>query len=76
MRSVYIPANIRGVVYTIFSLLSLGVGATQIGYAAAETGQPTWLTVTIAVTTFVGAGIGYTAATNTQTDNHPAEMPD
>lgn len=65
MRTVFIPANARGIIYTIFGLLGLAIGATQVGYAAAEAGQPVWLTVTLAVYAFVGTGIGYTAASNT-----------
>lgn len=65
MNRVAIPEKARAVVYTIFGILGLGIGATQVGYAAAEAGQPTWLTVSLAVYAFLGTGIGYTAATNT-----------
>lgn len=61
---VTIPPELRRVVYAIYALIGLGLGATQVGYAAAEAGQPTWLTVTLAVFAFVGTGIGATAATN------------
>ena len=63
--SVYIPANIRGPIYAIYALLGLGLGATQVGFASAQAGQPTWLTVALSVFAFVGVGIGYTAASNT-----------
>lgn len=63
--SVYIPANVRGPIYTIFAILGLGIGATQVGFAAADAGQPVWLTVSLAVYAFVGTGIGFTAASNT-----------
>lgn len=67
MKTVAIPAKARAIVYTIYGVLGLAVGATQVGYAAAEAGQPVWLTVTLAVYAFIGTGIGYTAATNTPT---------
>jgi len=60
--------NIRRVTYKITALLGLGVGATQVGFLAAEAGQPLWLTVTIAVYGFLAAGIGFTSASNTPRD--------
>lgn len=65
-----IPAKARVYVYSIFGVLSLAVGACQVGYAAIGGAQPDWLTVALAVVPFVGAGIGYTAAT------HVPEAPD
>lgn len=59
-----IPAKARTYVYAIFGLVSLAVGAVQVGYAAIGDGQPDWLTVALAVVPFLGAGIGYTAATH------------
>jgi len=41
------------------------IGSIQVGYAAAEAGQPVWLTVALAVFAYVGGAIGYTAATHT-----------
>lgn len=65
MSSVYIPAKVRGPVYLVYGFLGLGLGATQVGFAAAESKQPVWLVVALAVYAFLGTGIGYTAATNT-----------
>ena len=56
---------IRSHVYTIFWCLGLALGATQVGFAAADAGQPVWLTVALAVYAFLGAGVGYTAGQNT-----------
>lgn len=53
--------------YQVFWIVSLILGATQVGYAAADAGQPVWLTVALAVFAFLGVGIGYTAARNTPT---------
>jgi protein-S-isoprenylcysteine O-methyltransferase Ste14 len=63
--TVFIPAKVRGIVYTIFALIGLALGGAQVGYSAAETSQPLWLKVALAVFAFVGGAIGYTAASNT-----------
>lgn len=63
--SVYIPPSVRGPLYAAFALVGLVLGAIQIAFSAAETGRPVWLTVALAVYPFVGAGIGFTAASNT-----------
>lgn len=55
-------------VYATFWLVGLGLGGTQVWYAAAESGQPTWLTVALAVYAFLGAGVGYTAQANVPDD--------
>ncbi len=59
-------------VYIAFWLVGLGLGGTQVGYAAAESGQPTWLTVALAVYAFLGAGVGYTAQANVYAGEHEA----
>lgn len=56
--------RVRGVIYQVAAWLGLALGATQVGYAAAHTGQPVWLTVALSVYGFVGAGIGFTAWAN------------
>lgn len=55
----------RRIAYVLSFLVGLGLGATQVGYAAAEASQPSWLTVTLAVYAFLAAGLGVTAAQNT-----------
>lgn len=60
-----ISPEARAMVYTIFAFLGLGLGGTQVGYAAAEAGQPVWLTVALAVYAFLGSAFGYTAVTHT-----------
>lgn len=60
-----IPASWRKPLYRIYALLGLGLGATQVGFAAAEAGQPVALTVSLAVYAFIGTGIGFVAQRNT-----------
>jgi hypothetical protein len=50
--------------YQVFWVVSLLVGAAQVGFAAADATTPTWLKVTLSVLPFVGAAIGYTAQAN------------
>lgn len=67
MKTELLPPNVRKPAYSIYALLGVVIGATQVGYSAAEAGQPTWLTVTLAVYAFVGGALGLTAAKNTDT---------
>ena len=57
----YIPAAKRKLVYAVFAFLGLGLGAVQVGFATAELGTPVWLSVSLAVYTFVAAAVGFTA---------------
>lgn len=72
MHGLQIPARARAYVYGVFGAVSLAVGAAQVGYAAVQTPAPDWLTVALAVVPFLGAGIGYTAATHTPAADPPA----
>jgi len=58
----------RQIVYIIYTVAGLGLGATQVAYSASNSGQPSWLTVALAVFGFLGAAIGATAASNVGTD--------
>lgn len=60
-----IPARYRAHAYRTFAWLGIIIGATQIAYAAADAGQPTALTVTLAVYAFVGGALGFVANANT-----------
>lgn len=57
--------QIRKPLYALYALLGIVVGAIQVAYVAADAGQPTWLTVSLAVYGFVGTAFGLTAASNT-----------
>lgn len=63
-----LPTKVRTKLYLVYALIALALGATQVGFASADAGQPTWLTVTLAVFVFVGAGFGFTAASNPTVD--------
>ena len=54
----------RRIAYQVFWTVSLATGAAHVGFQSADVGVPAWLTTTLAVLPFVGAGIGYTAQAN------------
>ncbi|QFQ29699.2 hypothetical protein EEW87_004190 [Janibacter melonis] len=62
-----LPPKTRAVIYYAYGAVGLCLGATQVGYASAQAGQPTWLTVALSVFSFLGVGLGLTAASNTVT---------
>lgn len=66
-----ISAEARRVLYAVYAFLGLGLGAVQVAFAAADSGQPVWLTAALAVYAFLGTGLGFTAAANTR----PARIP-
>jgi hypothetical protein len=59
-----LPATVRRWFFAAYALIGVGIGATQVGFSAAELGQPTWLVVALAVYAFIGGAFGLTAATN------------
>lgn len=69
MTTLAMPAKVRVYVYAVLGVLSLAVGATQVGYAALNAPNPDWLTVALAVVPFLAAGLGYTAATHTPSED-------
>ena len=71
LTNVLSPA-VRQAIYLGYALVGLVLGAVQVGLSAAQLGQPTWLTVTLAVFAFVGTALGATAASNTRTAGAPS----
>ena len=63
-----LPAKARGWLYTIYALVVLAEGGTQVGYATAGADQPTALLVVIAITAYVGGALGLVAASNTSSE--------
>lgn len=57
--------NARKALYGGYGIVGLGLGAAQVGFAAAEAGQPVWLTVSLAVYGFLGAAFATLAVGNT-----------
>jgi hypothetical protein len=65
-----IPSTWRKAIYAGYAIIGVIIGAIQVGFAAAELGQPVWLTVTLAVYAFVGGAVGLTASTHTPQQKH------
>ena len=61
-----LPAHYRKVAYAVYAVVGVLLGAIQVGYGAAEAGQPVALTVALAVYAFLGGALGVTAAANTE----------
>ena len=66
--STYIPATWRKPIYGAFAVAGVIIGAIQVGFAAAEAGNPLWLNITLAVFPFVAGAVGFTASANTSND--------
>lgn len=52
---------LRRKLYAVYGVIGLVLGATQVGFAAAEAGQPVALTVALAVYGFLGGAFGFGA---------------
>ena len=71
-----LPANVRAIIYWAYAAIGVTLGSVQVGFAAADAGQPVWLVVALSVFAYLGAAFGLTAATNTvvrQRDPEPGE---
>ena len=75
MPPVALPPAARASIYYGFAVVGVALGATHVGFAAANAGQPTWLTVSLAVYAFVGPALGLTAASNTPTSGDDEPVP-
>ena len=65
--STYIPASWRKPIYGAFAVAGVVIGAIQVGFSAAEIGNPLWLNITLAVFPFLAGAVGFTASANTDT---------
>lgn len=61
-------AQARKYLYVFYAALGIAFGATQVGFATAEMGQPAWLVVSFAVFGYLGTALGLVAASNVDTD--------
>jgi peptidoglycan/LPS O-acetylase OafA/YrhL len=68
------PAK-RQAVYLVYTVLALISGALQVGYSSGGWPQPVWLTVSVAVLSFLGGALGFTAASNVKPDVKPDVPP-
>lgn len=58
-------AAARKVVYTLFWLVGLALGALTAAYGATDGAAPDFLGAALAVYAFLGGAVGYQAAANT-----------
>jgi len=66
LRGALSPAT-RKVLYVLFALAGIVVGAVMVYCGATDNAQPSWVDGTNAVLTYVGAALGLTAASNVPT---------
>jgi hypothetical protein len=66
LTGLFSPAT-RKTLYVLFSLAGLFVGAVMAWCGATDAAQPSWVDGATAVLTYVGAGLGLTAASNVPT---------
>ena len=64
---------LRRTLYTAYAIAGLILGSTQVGFSAADVGQPVALTVALAVYGFVGTAFGFQA--RAKTDAKPVDPP-
>ena len=65
MNTLAMPPKVRVYVYAAIGLVSLAVGAVQVGFASINEPNPEWLTVALAVVPFLASGLGAVALTHT-----------
>lgn len=66
LTGLFSPAT-RKVLYVLFALAGIVVGAVMVYCGATEAHQPGWVDGANAVLTYVGAALGLTAASNVPT---------
>lgn len=66
LTGLFSPAT-RKAMYVVFALAGLAVGAVMAWCGATDQAQPDWVDGATAVLTYVGAGLGLTAASNVPT---------
>lgn len=58
-------ATVRKVIYGVYAIAAFVLAAVQVGFSATPgAGQPVWLTVSLAVSAFVGGAVGGLAVAN------------
>jgi len=64
----------RKIIYGVYVVGVVLIGAAQVAYAALQLGQPDWLTVALAVSAYLGLPVGTLALANTP--SKVEELPD
>ena len=59
-----IPEKYRGLIYSLFGVVGVVLGALAVGFVTAGAGIPTWLQVASAVYAFLGGPAALTARAN------------
>lgn len=72
LSKVITSARVRRIIYTVYVVGIIVLGALQVAYAALDgVATPDWLAVGLAVAAYLGIPVGTLAAINTTT---PAEL--
>ncbi len=65
--------KVRRIIYTVYVIGIVLLGAVQVAYAGALDGTPQWLTIANSVALYLGAPVGALAAVNTSRGRYAAE---
>jgi len=65
LGSVITDPIVRKVIYTVYVIAGILIGALQVAYSALGGGQPDWLTVALSVLAYLSIPIGGLALANT-----------
>lgn len=60
----FLSPRARQVLYVVFALVGLALGATSVGFSAADLSTPVWVDVAQEVYLFLGVGFGVVASSN------------
>jgi hypothetical protein len=59
---------LRQTMYLVYTAVAVISGALQVAYSSGGWPQPVWLTVGVAILSFLGGALGFTAASNVKPD--------
>lgn len=63
----------RRIIYSVYVIGILLLGAVQVAYAGSTAGVPEWVTIAQAVALYLGVPVGGLAAVNTKRGKYAAE---
>lgn len=64
----FLTPKSRQVLYVIFGIIGATLGATSVGFGAADLANPVWLNVAQEVFMFLAVGFGFVASTSVTPD--------